>query len=249
MIIFKTIVLNIAVSVHFFRHGPEAHSVFVTFASAFLVKVGFSASILQHVLIIAQLLQPRFASYLTQETRVEIRSLVQKVIDLLGSPAVAIDDRHGPKLYSRFLEKLMARPMARLDPLSPASANNSALPRQRRPPPRTSTTSTPEPTSASFGQPVYNHPSPSTSNSLSPPPTEAALSFESFAPNGPTDPFAIETAATHAANNVDGPTVDSLMTGNFFSPPLPFDDAIVQSMQSLTDPSGWQDISLPGKCT
>jgi len=32
----------------------------------------------------------------------------------------------------------------------------------------------------------------------------------------------------------------------FFQPALPFDDAIMQSVQSLADPSGWQDISLPG---
>lgn len=36
--------LKAAVSVHFFRHGPEAQSVFVTFASAFLVKVGCAPS-------------------------------------------------------------------------------------------------------------------------------------------------------------------------------------------------------------
>jgi len=33
---------------------------------------------------------------------------------------------------------------------------------------------------------------------------------------------------------------------DFFQPPLPFDDHILQSMQSLSDPSGWQDITLPG---
>lgn len=41
----KTTVLNVTVSVHFFRHGPEAQSVFVTFASAFLVKVDYPASV------------------------------------------------------------------------------------------------------------------------------------------------------------------------------------------------------------
>ncbi|KDR76303.1 hypothetical protein GALMADRAFT_67889 [Galerina marginata CBS 339.88] len=227
---------------HYFRHGPEAQSVFVTFASAFLVK----------------LLQPRFASYLNPETRTEIRSLVQKVINLLGSPAVAIDERHGPKLYSRFLEKLLAKPMARSDPFSPGSAANAPLPQVRSLPKplRSKSGSGPAPDSNASGtfdvtipSTVYNHPSPSTSNSLSPPATESALSFDTFAPVGPIDPFALEIAAASAAANntvVDGSNAGNMMMTDFFQPPLPFDDHILQSMQSLTDPSGWQDISLPG---
>ncbi|KAF9485193.1 hypothetical protein BDN70DRAFT_871586 [Pholiota conissans] len=213
--------------IHYFRHGPEAQSVFVTFASAFLVK----------------LLQPRFAAYLTLDTRKEIRVLVQKVIDLLGSPEVAIDDRHGPKLYSRFLEKLLAKPMARIDPLSPGPASN-ALPRVKSRPPRSSASQTPDSASGTFDlPPVYNHPSPGTNSSLSPPPTESALSFDSFAPIGPTDPFATETEV--ANNNADSASLDNMMSTDFFQPPLPFDDHIVQSLRSLTDPSGWQDISVP----
>jgi hypothetical protein len=81
---------------------------------------------------------------------------------------------------------------------------------------------------------------------MSPPATETALSFESFAPVGPTDPFATETAATVAATNASAHNINNMMMGGFFEPALPFDDHIVQSLQSLTDPSGWQDISLPG---
>ncbi|KAH9481451.1 Transcriptional activator of proteases prtT [Psilocybe cubensis] len=228
---------------HFVKHGPEAQSVFVTFASAFLVK----------------LLQPRFTTYLTPETRAKIRSQVQKVADLLGSPEVAIDERHGPKLYSRFLEKLLAKPMASLDPMSPGSTASSTvpLPRQksrtyRSPPPATTSTNmaTHSGYASNYDAPsnVFTHPSPSTSNSLSPPPTESALSFDNFAPAGPIDPYVPQTGPMNALNV--NPT-DSVVTGGnvmmneFFQPPLPFDDHIMQSMQSLTDPSGWQDISLP----
>lgn len=181
---------------------------------------------------------------MTPETRSEIRSLVNQVIDLLGSPEVAIDERHGPKLYSRFLAKLLAKPMARLDPLSPGSAANAALPRVRAArQPRSSPAQTPNFDSSTFEIPtaIYNHSSPTTSTSLSPPPTEAALSFDTFAPVGPTDPFATDIAATLAANNAN---TNNVMMDDFS---LPFDDHIVQSLQSLTDPSGWQDISLPGK--
>ncbi|KAF5328763.1 hypothetical protein D9619_011562 [Psilocybe cf. subviscida] len=80
---------------------------------------------------------------------------------------------------------------------------------------------------------VYNHPSPETINSLSPAATESALSFDSFAPVGPrTDPF-----ANVAATNASAQNVNSMMEG-FFQPELPFDDHIVQNLQSLTDPNG-----------
>lgn len=139
--------------------------------------------------------------------------------------------------------------MAKLDPLSPGLTFNSALPRQQRSRPPRSGISNGAPDSApgNFDNQGYNHSSPATNNSLSPPPTESALSFDSFAPNGPTDPFALDAAASVAAsNNADSANIDALMAGEFFQPPLPFDNHIVQSLQSLTDPTGWQDISLPG---
>jgi len=116
----------------YLRHGPEAQSVFLTFASAFLVKVKkISPSLQNHTLnrksTYKQLLQPKFATYLSTEKRSEIRALVQKAIDLLGSPEVAIDNRHGPKLYARFLEGLLALPMAKLDH-SPGAPKNMPLP-------------------------------------------------------------------------------------------------------------------------
>ncbi|PPR05790.1 hypothetical protein CVT24_006845 [Panaeolus cyanescens] len=252
---------------HYLRHGPEAQSVFVTFASAFLVK----------------LLQPKFATYLAPQTRVEIRALVQRVIDLLGSPEVAIDERHGPKIYSRFLEKLLAKPMARLDPMSPGSSPNMSLPRskasRRTKSASGSTHWASGPGSAgiggSFAQPPdsassqtfelppvpSSHPSPATSTSLSPPPMDAALSteFDVFVPSGPIDAYTAAGLNVNLNLGTDlgmgvsgmpgvngGPGDKDMNTSGMFYPELPFDDAIISSIQDLTNPSGWQDISLPG---
>jgi hypothetical protein len=245
--------------VHYWRHGPEAQSVFVTFASAFLVKVTKYLSNQFHRRILTffgyQLLQPKFASYVSQEMRTEIRQLVQSVIDLLGSPAVAIDDRHGPKLYSRFLEKLLNKPMA----ISPGATTSTSLhTRKLRRAKNSSDAAAPPPPpplppysaelppelSSSFDASgmMYDQPSPSTTHSLSPPPTSAALSFDQFAPLGGCDPFASSSATQNAINTSEG-----LSIGDFFSPPLPFDPDIMQSFQSLTDPNEWYDISFPGK--
>jgi hypothetical protein len=165
--------------------------------------------------------------------------MVQRVIDLLGSPEIAIDDRHGPKLYSKFLKGLLAAPMARLDPSSPGTQPKA---RKSKPP------QTPLPPSSGISF-IVDHPSPSTTASLSPAPRETALSFDAFAPVGAVDPFAPEFAgsshALHFPGADDGTSLN--MMSDFFQPSLPFDENILQSFQSLTDPSGWRDTTLP--CT
>ncbi|KAJ7494661.1 hypothetical protein B0H11DRAFT_2156005 [Mycena galericulata] len=182
----------------YLRHGPIAQSVFVTFAASMLVK----------------LLQPKFASYLTADKRQEIRGLVKKVIDLLGSPDVSIDDKHGPNLYARFLKGLLAAPLVKAG--------------QRRP------------VRSGSGQPtdgdstLSNHTSPDTSHSLSPPPTTAALSFDRFAPplGAGVDPF-MPLAAGPSDLGLDAAGPD------FFPPSLPYNQDPMQGIQSLT--AGWPD--------
>ncbi|TFK27196.1 hypothetical protein FA15DRAFT_666700 [Coprinopsis marcescibilis] len=217
---------------HYFRHGPDAQSVFVTFASAFLVK----------------LLQPKFASYLTREQRVEIRSLVQQVIDLLGSPEIAIDDRHGPKLYSRFLKGLLDKPLARIDPSSSSGSPTDTKPnRSRSKPPKPSTgleQTESQPPSADPFNLVFNHPSPTTSASLSPPPAESMTDFNTFRPVGGIDPYAPDAPIMNAYDAATNGSGDLLMS-DYFQPELPFDEEIIRSFQDLADPTGWQDISMP----
>jgi hypothetical protein len=167
----------------------------------------------------------------------EIRGLVQQVVDLLGSKEVAIDDRHGPKLYSRFLKGLLASRMARDDVHSPGSRRTS--PKARNNKSAHSQTSTPDQEhSFDFSQSSFDLPSP-----MSPHPTEAAMSFDQFAPvSAGIDPFVTGQAPAHMDQNRIGLGMN---IPDFFQPPLPFDDEILQSMQSLSDQ--WTDMpSLPG---
>jgi hypothetical protein len=53
-----------------------------------------------------QLLQPKYASFLSSDQRAEIVRTVERAIDFLGSHEIGVDDRHGPRLYSRFLRGL-----------------------------------------------------------------------------------------------------------------------------------------------
>jgi hypothetical protein len=61
---------------------------------------------------------------------------------------------------------------------------------------------------------------------------------------GPTDPFARETAAVLSVINlVDGTNIGNMMRTDFFEPA--YEEHFLQSIQSVTDPSGWQDLSMP----
>ncbi|PCH42434.1 hypothetical protein WOLCODRAFT_120564 [Wolfiporia cocos MD-104 SS10] len=207
----------------YLRHGPEAQSVFVTFASAFLIK----------------LLQPKYAQYLSRTQRVEIRDLVQRVIDLLGSPEVAVDDRHGPKLYSRFLSGLLSMPNAQIDYQPPKRE-----PGHRR---------TPSKTPSSTSSPLARDALPlSARGSLSPPPTSSS----SNSPKQPITPppasplssqfyQAVQTPPGGAIISQPSPPTD-LEAPGFFSPPLFYDSELLQSMQSVADSSAWPDMVLPG---
>jgi hypothetical protein len=210
----------------YLRHGPEAQSVFVAFASAFLVK----------------LLQPKFSVYLTTQQQLEIRGLVQKVVDLLGSPEVAIDSRHGPKLYARFLEGLLATPLARVNSQSPNGINYTKTPsRQRIQGPKSASSQTPEP---NFEPPstVSDHTSPATNYTLSPPPPQAAVFDPYTSLGGGLNDFISVSTPPDSTHDGVGVTIS---TPDFFRTPLPFENEMLQSMQSLTG-SSWDDISLPG---
>lgn len=232
----------------YLRHGPEAQSVFVTFACSFLVKV-----MVIHLANIrcltksfgSQLLQPKFAAYLTRGKRLEIRSQVEKVANLLGSPEVAIDDRHGPKLYSRFLKGLLATPLASVDVPTPVIPSKS-LPQRR--------SARKQKFEAGHTADAGQSPEIGSSNGsdfASPPTTfqspSADASLDVFAPMTGAYP-ALVSQAHYASTSRAPDTVDPATMNNsdWFPTPLPFDSELVQSMQSVQDIFG-QDISLPGK--
>jgi len=202
----------------YLRHGPEAQSVFVTFAASFLIK----------------LLQPRFATYLSKEKRLEIQGLVQKVADLLGSPEIAIDDRHGPKLYSRFLKGLLDTPIARVDSSPNGMMSTSSLP-HRRPPRKHKTGS--ERSLDLTAAIRSNSASPTSASEMA----SADTSHDAFAS------VAGVTLAESQYASLLGQTEAAPATNiDWFPTPLPFESELLQSMQSVQESVWGQDISLPG---
>lgn len=56
-----------------------------------------------------QLLRPECSRFITAGLESEIYRVIERLISTLGSPQIAIDERHTPKLYSRFLASLLAK--------------------------------------------------------------------------------------------------------------------------------------------
>ncbi|KAJ7689016.1 fungal-specific transcription factor domain-containing protein [Mycena rosella] len=97
----------------YMRYSPDGHFVFAAFASAFLLK----------------LLRTEFSHLMPKEQENEVFDLIGRLIQTLSSPEIAIDDRHTPKLYARFLAGLLSRhrrdgaTIGRLHPQPPPQQN------------------------------------------------------------------------------------------------------------------------------
>lgn len=170
-----------------------------------------------------QLLHPRFVTFIPRETRMEIRGLVEDVANFLGSPEVAIDERHGPLMYSRFLHGLLETPLASVDH-SPAALKRAA--RLLSP------------------QPALQHDHASDHQ-----PLQTSSSTVTPTSNTQNQPIAGSTHEPHMYDGLgmqfDSQSAQPVDTSGMYAAPLPFDNDLLQSMQTLTD-STWSNMILPG---
>lgn len=190
------------------RHGPDGLSVFATFASAFLVK----------------LLHPKYIPVFTQEQRQESYNLIQRVIDALGSPEIAVDDRHGPKLYSKLLTGLLAT--VKLDAPYPGRRGLSHARKL-----------------SSRNSPSLASSSPSRSSASPLMPSTAQLS------NSQIKQIQADDGQNSPGDGSFGDSPSSMKGLNvqeFFAPPLPFDGELLHSVQNLTNSTEWEGAALPG---
>ncbi|PBK66476.1 hypothetical protein ARMSODRAFT_1021282 [Armillaria solidipes] len=77
----------------FMRYSPDRHFMCTAFAVVFLFK----------------LLQPEFSSLLDKADKDESVKLIGILIDKFSSSDIAVDDRHTPKLYARFLATALGK--------------------------------------------------------------------------------------------------------------------------------------------
>ncbi|KAI9508705.1 hypothetical protein F5148DRAFT_1148845 [Russula earlei] len=55
------------------------------------------------------LLRPQCSRFITPGLETEVYQVIERLIATIGSPHITIDERHTPKLYSRFLASLLAK--------------------------------------------------------------------------------------------------------------------------------------------
>ncbi|KAF8966133.1 fungal-specific transcription factor domain-containing protein [Flammula alnicola] len=197
----------------YMRYAPDGHFVFASFASAFLLK----------------LLRPEFSSFLVKVQENEIFDLIGRLIQTLSSPKIAIDDRHTPKLYARFLAGLLSR----------HRRDGATLGRlQTNPPPQNQI----------IGSSTQTNASTLSSAGMSRPASSVQSSDQTFGPGTGIMNQVLETPiympeATFAAGTgqISFGTDYEMTYGGGFS-----DEEMLATMQALKNPAWWQTMMMPG---
>ena len=184
-----------------------------------------------YIRAVSQLLQPKYSQYFTYERRQEIRTLVQEAVDLLGAPEVVVDDKHGPKLFSRFLAGLLATQNVNPDTLSPSSSKNVHLRRNGS----RSKAKGKDPNGSSSSSPLRSYGSELLSPSSFSDSSSPAQQFVPLEGN----------SRGHSPSTVN--LGMGLLTADIYQgAPMPVDQELLDSIQFLSDPV-WQDTSMPGE--
>ena len=157
--------------------------------------------------------------------------MIGRLIQTLSSPKIAIDDRHTPKLYARFLAGLLSR--HRRDGVTVGRLHPQSLP-----PSTTSTNGPTQPASASI------------TFSVSQPQGQgnAAESNPSFSQNSlrqtmdtpiymPEATFGASTGQIHFGNDLEM----AAYSNSGFS-----EEETLATMQAIRNPAWWQTMMMPG---
>ena len=175
-----------------------------------------------------QLLRPEFSSLLTKDEEMEILVLISRLIQTLSSNKLAIDDKHMPRLYARFLAGLLAQ--HRREGI--ANGHLSVSSHNPRPPPE------------GRSETIRNY----SENTIA-----AAPQAQGQTGNGSN----FDNSDRHAETNITNmygtepisddasiPIIiddDYLLEGNI----LP-EEEFLATMQTIKNPTFWQNMMLPG---
>ncbi len=93
----------------FMRYATDRHFMCVAFAAVFLFKVHSASQTSDFTNRSNRLLRPEFSSLLKKDDKDGSVNLIGILIDKFSSSDIAVDDRHTPKLYARFLATLLSK--------------------------------------------------------------------------------------------------------------------------------------------
>ncbi|RDB22039.1 Protein priB [Hypsizygus marmoreus] len=205
----------------YMRYAPDGHFIFASFASAFLLK----------------LLRPEFSNLLAKDQETEIFDLIGRLIQTLSSPEIAIDDRHTPKLYARFLAGLLSRhrrdgaTVGRLHPQPPPSSHSSSQGFM----PQSSGASSTSTFSISQSQGAHDQGQGQGYNTGSF--SHAVGTMDTTPIYQPEATFSAGTGAIHFGSDLG---LASFGSGGVS------DEEMLATMQALKNPAWWQNMMMPG---
>jgi hypothetical protein len=221
------------------------HFIFASFASAFLLKVctvfsvsGFDADALQ-------LLRPDFSNLLSKQQETDIFLLIGRLIQTLSSPEIAIDDRHTPRLYARFLAGLLTR--HRRDGTTSQRQGQPGVPPGQSEAVTETTGTGPE----GYGFPQGHQPQQQPQDPPPRPQSQSQLQAQ--------DQRTTDGGYTHAGllfGEEGGLNVFDSLPGTVFADLAVFGDGglvnnlteeeMLATMQALKNPAWWQNMMMPG---
>ncbi|KAG5643990.1 hypothetical protein DXG03_009280 [Asterophora parasitica] len=181
-----------------------------------------------------QLLRPEFSTLLSKDRETEIFDLIGRLIQTLSSPEIAIDDRHTPKLYARFLAGLLSRhrrdgaTVGRLHPQPPPSDQPSARGFTRAVAPSSSSTLSVAP---AHSEQSPTHGGYNTGSFIQVGTMEIAPIYQ------PEATYATATGAIHLGNDLG-------LYG--FGSNGVSDEEMLATMQALKNPAWWENMMMPG---
>ena len=172
-----------------------------------------------------QLLRPDFAGIVAPSHKHRILSLVGRLIKLFGSSDIAVDDRHTPKLYSRFLAGLVTRysspqeePQTRAVPKIESSPMDTAMP----------------------SLPDLSMSSRQLSRHVTQPADVAHMGGNQY---GQTQTLPTHYAEVYSSSSASGTITQFNMEESM--PEVPSED-LLASMQAINNPMWWEHVMMPG---
>lgn len=236
-------------------HTYLGYFVFAAFASAFMLKVRdrpFYCRIEQGPVLtwpFLQLLRLECSRFITPGLESDIYRIIERLINTLASPQIAIDERHTPKLYSRFLASLLAKHKR-------DGAGHGRMPQQGPPPQQMPT----NPGAPMYQQPQASHSASSTqittgvsganAPDLAPTMTlnnTAAVPTEAMETKNPDSlgnyTFDSPPDFTFGATNQQG---SDLMDFSFDPITTPGNDDMLAAMQAIHSPNWLGNMLMPG---
>jgi hypothetical protein len=187
-------------------------------------------------------LRPECQRFISNNLEAEICHSIERLINTIGSPQIAIDERHTPKLYSRFVASLLAKHKRDGAARGRLHKQESSTPQRQQQP-------TPVPSSTSFATGVSNA-------SIHDSPQLKAMDCDMTAKNEPMDS---DTVAANAHKTGGQYTFDSsseftfgvqgqpddLMDFTFDPITTPGNEDMLTTMQAIQNPAWWRTMMMP----